>query len=174
MVINKSLIGRATQTIREHNYLPVILEVRPTPNCPKTIYVPQKTEKLQVYLEKTIAAGRSTSQIADEIGASKTWVIETLQRYEIEIPKTGRMTNPDNYRHHTPPFGMKVRGGKLIPEPKQQKVCKEIVNLRNIEGLSFNAIAKELREKMRPNASGTHYWDHKGVKKIFDRWKDKF
>ncbi len=167
-------IGRATRTTREHKYLPVILEVRPTPNCPKTIYVPKKTEKLQVHLKQMIMAGRSTSQIADELGASKTWVIETLQRYGVEIPKSGRMTNPDNYRHHNPPFGMKVRGGKLIPDQQQQRVCKEIVNLRNKEGMSFNAIAKELRNKKRPNASGTHYWDNKGVKKIFDRWKDKF
>jgi len=124
-------------------------------------------------LHKWVSDGLSMRQISERLGTSKTWIIDELKKHNIKVPHTGRMTNAENYRHNTAPFGWRVQNGQLSPCQKQQRVCRLVVQWRE-EGFSFNAIANKLREKSFKNGKGTLYWDHKATKKIFENWKQKY
>ena len=166
--------GRVARTTYEHVHVSVILGIRPTLTTPKTVACPQKSGKLADQLQEWINSGWSLSQIAEDLGASKTWVVGRVQRYCIKVPKKGRMTNPENYRHHVPPFGFRKNGNRLYPCQKQQRVCRKVVQWRQKENLSFNAIAKRLKGEGALNSRSGTYWDHKATKKIFETWKDKY
>lgn len=160
--------------IHEPSYLSVILELRPQFNTPKTLSLPRNAVNIESQMKEWVEDGLSLKQIGDKLGASKTWVIENLQKLGVEVPRAGRMTNPENYRHHMPPFGFQKRGGKLVPCQKQQRTCKFVVKSKKLEALSFNAIAKLLIKEAHLNGKGGLYWDHKAVKKIYENWKNKY
>jgi hypothetical protein len=136
--------------------------------------LPRKSVNFEVQMEEWVQDGLSLKQIADRLGTSKTWVVEKLQNIGVEIPKVGRMTNPDNYRHHIPPFGFQNKNGRLIPYRKQQHTCRLVVRGKKVEAMSFNAIAKILINEGHLNGKGGLYWDHKAVKRIYENWKDKY
>ena len=48
------------------------------------------------------------------------------------------------------PFGFKIVDGKLIEEPNEQAVIRQIMSLHD-KGYSFNAIAKELKKVLVTN-----------------------
>ena len=168
------LNGRVPQTTSEHTYVTVILDITPSLTSPKSLQMSTNGQNLKKKLKEYIDEGLSIKQIADKLGTSKTWMVDYLKSQKIDIPSTGRMTNPENYRHHTAPFGWRVSNGKLVPCQKQQRVCRLVVQLRKIEKLSFNTIAKRLVAGSYRNGVGGLYWDHKAVSKIFNNWKDKY
>lgn len=133
-----------------------------------------KRDKLEDQLQNFVDQGLTSTQMAIELKMSRTWVLDTLKKYGITLPKKNRLTNPKNYRHHTPPFGYKKLGNELVHNSSQMITCHIIARARKIDKLSFSEIARQLSRNQVPNAKGTTYWDHKAVKKIFEHWKDKF
>lgn len=61
--------------------------------------------------------GLSNNQIAAQLEVSKATVLDRLNDLGIH-EKTGRMTNPTNYRHHEPPYGYEIREGNWYPIKK--------------------------------------------------------
>lgn len=115
--------------------------------------------------------GLSANQIAQALGVSRTAVVEHLHSQNIRI-RSGRMTNPNNYRHHTPPYGWKVKDGKLIPHKSKLTLCRRVVTLVR-QGCSYNSVAKELEKLGFKSRKNKVRWDHSMVISIFNRWKEK-
>ena len=119
-------------------------------------------------------SGLSTNQIAQKLGVSKTSVIESLHDMGIRSGSSGGpRTNPDNYRCPTPPYGYRVKDSRLVVYKPELKICRLVVHLIGHEKYSATKTAKELTSRHIKNKQGTLYWDHKIVKRIFDRWNGK-
>jgi hypothetical protein len=116
--------------------------------------------------------GLSAAQIAEQLGVSKTVVLNRLRAIGIR-EKTGRVTRPDNYRHHEPPYGYTICDGKLVPNKKELQVCRLVVELRGRQKRSFAEIAEELIRRGYPNRRGVVSWFHHSVNQIFKRWNGK-
>jgi hypothetical protein len=119
-------------------------------------------------------SGLSSNQIAEKLSISKGSVIDGLHAEGIK-PGVGnsRQSNPENCRLSTPPYGYRVRNGRLVIDKSELRVCRLAVHLIRDQKLSFNAAANELRARQIKNKMGTFYWDHKTVKRIFSRWNGK-
>ena len=118
--------------------------------------------------------GRSASQIARHFGVSKTSVLAHLHNAGIRLESgKGRLTNPKNYRHSTPPYGYGVRDGKLVTNRLELRVCRTIVKLIDRQKLTVSQVFRELEKLGVKNRTGNTRWDHKAVKKIYERWKGK-
>lgn len=123
-----------------------------------------------LYLEK----GLSTAQIAREYDVAKSVIVGLLNRAGVHPGRNNsRSSNPENYRLRVPPYGFKIRDGKLVPSKPELKLCRLVVELIKRRGLSVNATAKELGKRGYKNRSGAVKWDHSTVRNIFKRWKDK-
>ena len=83
------------------------------------------------------------------------------------------MTNPENYRHHCPPYGYKVRGGKLVIDNQELKICRLVVELIERQGFGIRETGREITKRGYKNRQGNHSWGHFVVKRIFDRWRGK-
>lgn len=118
-----------------------------------------------------LTEGLSAKQIAERLDVSKAFVLERLHKEGIRKSK-GRMTNPKNYRCNTPPYGWKVKDGKLVPNKSELKICRRVVALVR-QARSYTSIAKELTNLGYKNRKGKVYWDHSSVINIFNRWKEK-
>jgi hypothetical protein len=134
---------------------------------PKTYSVP--AAKLQsLYVEQ----GLSSNQIAAELGFSKTLILAQLKAAGLN-ERMGRSTRADNYRKHEPPYGFRLRDGKLVPYATEMKICHLVVELRARQQKTFDAIASELRRRGFKNRRGTSDWHHHTVGRIFARWNGK-
>ena len=123
-----------------------------------------------LYLEKRLSA----TQIAHRYQVSKTVILDGLHKMGIRFETgTGRMTDPNNYRIRTPPYGFSIKDGKLVPHKLEMKICRLVVELIGRQGLSNSATAKELKKYGYKNRYGRTVWDHSSVRNIFKRWKDK-
>lgn len=123
-----------------------------------------------LYVEK----GQSAAQIASHFGVSKTVILARLHALGIrEIVRTGRSTNPENYRCRVAPYGYSVRAGKLVINKLELLICRTVVDLIKRTGISANAASKELVRRGYKNRAGNMAWDHTTVRSIFERWKDK-
>lgn len=121
-----------------------------------------------------VKEGLSASQIAAHYGVSKGVIISWLNRLKIsaKTPK-GRMTNPNNYRHHNPPYGYKVKDGKLVLNNAELKICRTVVELMGRKKCAARETARELTSRGFKNRRGKSTWGHLIVQQIFKRWKDK-
>ena len=133
----------------------------------------RSSAKSRFIVDSALKRNLSASQIADELGVSKTCVIETLQRQNVLRPKKGSLTNPKNYRHYVAPCGHSSKGGRLVLNKKEVKVCRLIVSLCARDGLSFSRTAQRLMELGIKTRTGKSRWDHSMVSLIIKRWKDK-
>ena len=141
-----------------------IIEFSPKP------YVVQSSKLLYFYQKK----GLSAKQVADELGVSKSFVLERLHELGIRSRSgQNRMMNPENYRHHNPPFGYQVKNGKLLPYKPELKVCRLIVQMIRDKGYGFRETARELEKRGLKNRKGQKKWGHYVVTQIFNRWKEK-
>lgn len=118
--------------------------------------------------------GLSASQIASHYGVSKTVIIGWINRLKIGSKSaTGRMTNPNNFRHHNPPYGYKVRDNKLVLNNAELKVCRAVVELMGRKKCGAREAARELTSRGFKNRRGDSTWGHLVVQQIFKRWKGK-
>jgi hypothetical protein len=122
-----------------------------------------------LYVEK----GLSSNQIAEKLGVSKTSVIQGMHGVGIRPGARAPSTDPLNYRCHTPPYGYQVKNGHLIIYKPEIKICRLVVQLIGNQKYSASKAARELTARHFVNKQGTTYWDHRIVKRIFNRWNGK-
>jgi hypothetical protein len=95
------------------------------------------------YRDLYIKDGLSAAQIGEKLGIPKQTVLNQLRRDGIRLGSNkGRMTNPENYRLASAPYGFSKKEGRLVPHKAELKVCRTIVQLRNNSNLSFHEIAR--------------------------------
>jgi hypothetical protein len=119
-------------------------------------------------------AGQSYAQIARKFGVAKPVIISRLGG--LEIPKSNRenrVTNPQNYRCRVPPYGYAIRDGKLVPNKRELRICRLVVELMGRQGKGLSETVRELESRQFLTREGKKYWDHSSVRNIFNRWKDK-
>lgn len=123
-------------------------------------------------LEMYQKRGLSASQIAKEIGCSKTSVLKQLRAQGVHHGDP-RRTDPENYKLHDPPYGFSKRDGRLVPNKSELRICRVIISLDSGKGLSARAIGKELEARGIKNRKGAISWTHGSIKRILARWKGK-
>ena len=78
----------------------------------------------RLFLEKH----QTAAQIASEYDVSKSVILSILRRAGVELgSKVGRSTHPENYRNHCPPYGYKIRNGRLVPNKSELKFISRAV-----------------------------------------------
>jgi hypothetical protein len=118
--------------------------------------------------------GLSVAQIAEKFAAAKSTVLKILHHHGLNCTAPqGRSTRPDNYRAPLPPYGYQVRGGKLVPYPKEVEICRRIVRLSHEDGLNWSDIARNLNTEKVPTKKGHGIWHRHTVRRIFERWSKK-
>ncbi len=118
--------------------------------------------------------GLSAAQIADRYGVSKSVIIGWVNRLGIGAKTSeGRMTNPNNFRHHNPPYGYKVKDNKLVLNKAEIKFCRVVVELMARKKAGARETARELTKRGFKNRQGEVKWGHLVVQQIFKRWKNK-
>lgn len=123
-------------------------------------------EVRRLYLEH----GFTASQLAEHFGASKQTILARLRR--VGVSKTSRSGRcPKNYRYRNPPYGLKVLNGCLIPDRREMRVVRKILELRRI-GFGWMQIAGHLNAADIPSRSRKP-WRRMGVKRVYMRWLDK-
>jgi hypothetical protein len=115
----------------------------------------------------------STSQIADKLGCSKTFVITTLKRLKLLRPMKGSQSVPTNYRRAIAPYGFRIIDGRLASNPSEMKICRLIVDLVDRRGLTCVQAAQVLEAKGLKGRNGLVKWHNYTVSRIFARWKGK-
>jgi hypothetical protein len=117
---------------------------------------------------------QTAAQIASEYDVSKSVILGILRRAGAELgTKVGRSTHPENYRNHCPPYGYKIRNGRLVPNKSELKVCRAVVELRGRRGLSTTAVGRELEMRGYKNRAGRTIWNSNTILNIFKRWNGK-
>lgn len=129
---------------------------------------PRSSNKIpNKYLESELSA----QQLADEFWVSKQFVLTQLRAAGIR--KSGlRGRSPENYRFHNPPYGFRVREGRLEPDQREMKVARLIVELRDRQGESFAKVAAELNQRGWKNRRGTE-WNVAAIRRVHKRWAGK-
>lgn len=154
------MVDRAIQRTNRsylYDFIPIILKPsRQKPDVFRDLYL----------------KGLSSSQIANQIGCSKTLVLDRLKKIGVDLSES-RLTNPKNYRLAESPYGFSLRDGFLVPNKREMKVLRLIVHLRLHQDLSFENIARELIRKKIKNRRGKVVWQYCVVRKYFHRWKEK-
>lgn len=116
----------------------------------------------------------SAAQIAAHYGVSKSVIIGWINRLKIGSKSAkGRMTNPNNFRHHNPPYGYKVKDNKLVLNSAELKMCRAVVEYMGRKKCSARQTARELEKRGYKNRRGELNWGHLTIQQIFKRWKDK-
>jgi hypothetical protein len=131
---------------------------------PKAI---QNAELRQKYLKSNLSA----RQLADEYGVSKQMIHGRLREAGVHGGQ-GRGRSKDNYRFPNPPYGHRVRSGRLELHPAEMKVARLIVDLRERKNWSFPAIATELYRRgycTRQRRS----WTKTSTRSTYIIWKEK-
>ena len=98
--------------------------------------------------------GLSAAQIAEKFDVSKAVVIGWIKRLETPRLRKGRSTNPENYRHHNPPYGFKVRGKKLVTNRAEIEICRPVVELISRQSLGIRETGRELARRGFKNRKG--------------------
>lgn len=122
-----------------------------------------------------LGKGLSASQIGEELGVSKTAVLERLHTLGVRNAASigERMTNPNNYRASVVPYGYRKVDGQLVANKKELRICRLVVKLINEQKLSLQGAARELMQQNIKNRNGNVWWDHSMVRGIFKRWNGK-
>ncbi len=109
--------------------------------------------------EKYLSGNLSAAQIGEEFGLSKQTVLGRLRQAGVS-KSPGRGRSQENYRFPNPAFGHRVVKGRLESNPREMKIARLIVELRDRQGLSFGQVAEELRRRnlfTRQGAAWTRY-----------------
>jgi len=91
-----------------------------------------------------VKSGFSLSQIAEQIGLSKSAVLSRLQHLGIEKVRNTGMA-PSNFRRsQSVPFGKKIVNGILVDCRKELKAGRLIVELKERKKLDWESVVKKL------------------------------
>ena len=122
-----------------------------------------------MYLDEYLSA----KQIAEKLGISKSTALKQIHKSGLKkSPKKGCMTDPKNYRFHTAPYGFSIKGGRLVPNTAELRICRRVVNLIR-KGLTYRAVSFELANLGFKNREKKVFWDHSTVIRIYKRWNEK-
>lgn len=118
--------------------------------------------------------GFSAAEIAKQNGTVKSVILGILHRMGVRLGSGGRPLNdPENYRGKNPPYGYSIKNKKLVINKTELRVCRAVVEMVGRQGINTSRTSKELVRRGFKNRAGRALWDHKTVKLIFERWKDK-
>lgn len=132
--------------------------------------LPNRAEIRALYLENGLAAAK----IAARFGVAKSTVLKALHEQDVRLGRGGRQMNtPNDYRLPRAPYGYSIKAGKLVINNAQMKICRLVVELIDRQGMTTSKASKELVRRGIKNKIGRVSWDHKTIKLIYDRWKDK-
>lgn len=134
-------------------------------------YVAPKRIDSSVLKRKYLESNLSAQQLADELGVSKQMILGRLRAAGVHGGK-GRGRAPENFRFPNPPFGYRVKFGRLEMNPGEVKIVRLIVELRDRREWTFSAIAKELNQRNLSTRRGC-LWTRIGVRSVHTRWKGK-
>lgn len=137
------------------------------------INVNSRTLDIDQITELFVKQRLSASQIGHRFGVAKSVILKLLNGAGVRIGKVGRSTDPKNYRNNSPPYGYSIRGGKLVPNKAEMKICRMVVELRGRRGYSTTQVAKELERLGYRNRKGNLVWNTATVLNIFERWNGK-
>jgi hypothetical protein len=114
--------------------------------------------------------GLSRAEIADCIGICKTAVSGHLKAAKIKEKHTGR--DPNNYKFpKNPPYGFKVVDGKLTENPREIKISRLIIQLKDREGLTWAKVVEKLNAQGLKSRIGP--WTVDSARNARARWKGK-
>lgn len=123
----------------------------------------------RLFLEEKLTA----VQIARKFDVAKSVILGLLHRQGVRIGKVGRSTNPQNYRNPSPPYGYRVKDGKLVLNKSELKICRLIVDLKCRREKSLAEIATHLEMRGFKNRNGRTVWNSNTIQKIYKRWEGK-
>ena len=123
------------------------------------------------FSEKYLKNSFSVKQMAEEIGVAKSTALRRLREAGVPTIK-GRGTSPDNYRYKNPPFGFKLKEGRLAPNPKEMRIARLVVELRERQKQTWEVISKALNEKNYRTRTGAQ-WTLHGARFVYTKWVGK-
>lgn len=124
-------------------------------------------EVRRLYMEEN----QTASQIGEMFGVSKQMILSRLRRLGVRRTSS-RGRTPDNFRYPEPPYGLKVQAGRLIPNNKEMRVVRLIVDLRERKQCRWTEIIHKLNQNKLRTRRGK-LWSAAGVKRIQKRWAGK-
>ena len=113
----------------------------------------------------------SASQIATEVGLSKTTVLRRLNAIGVKKARIGRSADIYQYPHN-PPYGHYVIGGRLLPDRQEMAIVRLILNLRDRERLGWREIVNCLNERKK-KPRNAKLWSIGTIRKVYCRWQGK-
>lgn len=123
------------------------------------------------FAAKYLKNGFTVKQMAEEIGVAKSTALRRLRDAGVQTIK-GRGTSPDNYRYKNPPFGFKLKEGRLVPNSKEMRIARLVVELRERQKETWEAISKALNEKNYRTRTGAK-WSLHGARFVYMKWAEK-
>ncbi len=119
--------------------------------------------------------GFSLRSIEEKTGIAKSTIRSALKEHGLELrgQASGNQSNSNhkNSRHSGgTPYGWAVFDGKVVIDPKEQRVIREILKLHK-SGISYNGIAKQLNNQKVPTRLNGK-WRDRVIKFIIDRQKN--
>ena len=130
---------------------------------------PKKT-KPAIVRDLYVIEGLSKSEIAERLDISKTAVSSHLKQLEIKEKHTGR--DPNNYKFpRNPPYGYKVMEGKLVQNPKEIKMARWIIQLKDRDALTWKQVLREMNQRNFKSRTGE--WTIDSARNARARWKEK-
>ena len=115
----------------------------------------------------------TTSQVAKQLGCSKSYVVTSLKRRGLLRHKSISKINPNNYRSSMAPYGYRVVAGRLAPHAAEMKICRLVVELMDRRGMNQIQVVEHLSKKGFKNRGGKTTWHNQTVSRIYTRWKGK-
>jgi hypothetical protein len=114
--------------------------------------------------------GHSLSEISQALDIPCTTAREAVLDSGATLRPQGRWQN--EFFRGAPPYGFVVIAGKLIEEPREQRIVQLIMSHWK-SGKSLNAIAQSLnRQKVRPRRGKA--WEHSTIRFIVKRNRSKY
>ena len=107
----------------------------------------------------------SSRQIASRFRTSKSSVLKKINELGFKKEQHPKPAiNPKN-----PPYGYKFKGGKLVQNSTEIRICKSVVKLKE-SGFSYRAIVRHLEDNKILNRHQKIKWSHTVVSKIYRKW----
>lgn len=131
---------------------------------------PERADRA-VFCDLYVKNGLSAAEVAAQTGLSKTAVLERLHEAGVRGRRTGR--DPENYKFpKNPPYGFRVSNGRLVPDRREMKVARLIVELRDRQRIAWRVIAERLNSDGIRTRKG-RAWNIDSVENVYARWSGR-